>query len=300
METDIVEIKFKGQRRELFSNPSHLPFEVGDYAIVEADKGVDLGRVNHISSLLKPVDENTQLKKVVRKSTPEDLAKLEQNHVKEAKALNVCKEKLKKHKLNMKLVDCEYQFDGKKITFHFTSDNRVDFRQLVRDVAAVYRTRIEFRQIGVRDEARRLGGFGVCGRPFCCHCWMKDFLPVTTQSAKEQNLPLNPSKLAGVCGRLKCCLMYERDFYNLATKKFPKLAKPVKTPRGEGIVTNIDIFNERVTVMYPDDSVEIFTLNNMRGELERCEEECPSKHDEASGHLPQNGAALISEPPSYL
>lgn len=274
MHTDIVEIKFKGQRRELFINSEHLQFKVGDFAIVQAEKGIDFGRINNISSLLKSVDREQKLKKVIRKSNENDFRKMADNHQKEIKALQVCKDKLANHDLNMKLVDCEYQYDGKKITFHFTSENRVDFRKLVKDIAAIYRTRIEFRQIGVRDEARRLTGYGVCGRPFCCTCWIKDFMPVTTQSAKEQNLPLNPTKLAGVCGRLKCCLIFERDFYNQATKEYPELAMSIKTATGEGLVTNIDIFNEEVTVSYPDKSTEVIPLEDVKEQLQECENKC--------------------------
>lgn len=276
MQSDVVEIKFKGQRRELFANPSEIPFKVGDYAVVQADKGVDLGRINHLGGMLNPVSEEEykKLKRIIRKSSPGDLERFEHNKTEEEKALRTCKDKLKNHKLNMKLVDCEYQLDGKKITFHFTSENRVDFRKLVKDVAGVYRTRIEFRQIGVRDEARRLGGIGICGRNLCCSTWIKDFMPVTTQAAKEQNLSLNPTKLAGVCGRLKCCLMYERDFYNAAIKQFPQLAKPIKTPKGDGIVSNIDIFEETVIVLYPDDSTETITLEYLKEHVYKCDHSC--------------------------
>jgi cell fate regulator YaaT (PSP1 superfamily) len=271
---DVIELKFKGERRALFGNPENILFKVGDYAIVEADKGVDMGRVNHISSLLKnKVDEDTELKRVVRKTNREDLQQYGENGEKELSALQVCKDKIKKHGLPMRLVDCEYQFDSNKITFHFTADNRVDFRELVRDVARVYKTRIEFRQIGVRDEARRLGGYGVCGLKLCCSCWIKDFQPVTTQVAKEQNLALNPTKLAGVCGRLKCCLIYERDFYNEAIKQFPDMAKPITTERGEGIVSNIDIFNEKVVVTYPDHITETYPLAYVKDRICQCQEE---------------------------
>lgn len=278
MQSDVVELKFKGQRRGLYANPQQLPFKVGDYAIVQADKGIDLGRINHISSIQK-VEKEEELKKVIRRSNSEDLQKYEENKEQEANALKMCKEKLKNHKLNMKLVDCEYQFDGKKITFHFTSDNRVDFRKLVRDVARIYKTRIEFRQIGARDEARRLGGYGVCGRKFCCSCWIKDFIPVTTQAAKEQNLSLNPSKLAGVCGRLKCCLMYERDFYNQAIQKFPELAKTITTEKGEGIISNIDIFNEKVMILHPDDTTETYPLDYVMAKVYQCENNCEHEHN---------------------
>lgn len=278
MQSDLVELKFKGQRRIIFTNPQQIPFKVGDYAIVQADKGIDLGRINHISSLLAKKTGKGKLKKIIRKSHQADLEKHEQNQQQEKKAVQICKEKLKKHKLDMKLVDCEYQFDGKKITFYFTSDNRVDFRKLVKDVAAIYKTRVEFRQIGVRDEARRLGGYGVCGQKLCCSSWIREFTPVTTQAAKDQNMSLNPSRLAGVCGRLKCCLMYERDFYNQAIKQYPKLAKPIVTEKGEGIVSNIDIFGEKVLVLYPDETTETFSLEYIKTKIYKCENDCGHEH----------------------
>ncbi len=279
MESNIVELKFKGQRREVFANPGNIQFRVGDYAVVQADKGIDLGRINHLSGLTKAKSEDgKRLKEILRKCNSQDIRQHEDNKGKEEKALKLCKEKLKKYNLNMKLVDCEFQLDGKKITFHFTSENRVDFRKLVKDVAGIYRTRIEFRQIGVRDEARRLGGYGVCGRNLCCSSWIRDFMPVTTQAAKEQNLPLNPSKLAGVCGRLKCCLMYERDFYNTAIKQYPQLAKPIVTEKGEGIVTNIDIFAEKVIVLYPDDTTETYSLEYIQEKVYKCDHSCGHEH----------------------
>jgi len=278
MQSDLVELKFKGQRRIIFTNPQQIPFKVGDYAIVQAEKGIDLGRINHISSLLAKKAGKGKLKKIIRKSHQADLEKYEQNQHREEKAVQICKEKLNNHKLKMKLVDCEYQFDGKKITFYFTSDNRVDFRKLVKDVAAIYKTRVEFRQIGVRDEARRLGGYGVCGRKLCCSSWIRDFTPITTQAAKDQNMSLNPSRLAGVCGRLKCCLMYERDFYNQAIKQYPKLAKPIVTEKGEGIVSNIDIFGEKVMVLYPDETTETFSLEYVKTKIYKCENDCGHEH----------------------
>ncbi len=277
MQSDLVELKFKGQRRAIYTNAQQIPFKVGDYAVVQADKGVDLGRINHISSLLAKKAKGKP-KKIIRKSHQADMEKHAQNLQRAEKAVEICKEKLKNHKLDMKLVDCEYQFDGKKITFYFTSDNRVDFRKLVKDVAAIYKTRVEFRQIGVRDEARRLGGYGVCGQKLCCSSWIRDFMPITTQAAKDQNMSLNPSRLAGVCGRLKCCLMYERDFYNKAIKEYPKLAKPIVTEKGEGIVSNIDIFHEKVIVLYPDETTETFTLEYVKTKIYKCENDCGHEH----------------------
>ncbi|HEX9652874.1 MAG TPA: regulatory iron-sulfur-containing complex subunit RicT [bacterium] len=278
MQRNIIELKFKGERRELYENHMEFPFKVGDYAIVEADKGVDFGRVNQISSLLNSKAGNSKLRKIIRKSSPEEMQKAIEIRHHEKDALNVCKEKVKNHNLSMKLVDCEFQFDRHKITFYFTAEQRVDFRKLVKDVASVYKTRIEFRQIGARDEARRLGGYGVCGRTLCCSSWIKEFKPITTQAAKDQNLALNPSKLAGVCGRLKCCLMYERDFYNEAIRKFPQLAKPITTERGEGIVSNIDIFNEKVIVLYQDDTTESYPLEYIKTRVYKCENDCGKEH----------------------
>jgi cell fate regulator YaaT (PSP1 superfamily) len=278
MQRNVMEIKFKGERRELYENNQEFPFKVGDYAIVEADKGVDLGRINQLGPLLDSKASNSKLRKIIRKSTQEEFQRAMENRKREKEALELCKDKVKNHRLNMKLVDCEFQFDRHKITFYFTSEQRVDFRNLVKDVAGVYKTRIEFRQIGARDEARRLGGYGVCGRKLCCSSWIKDFQPITTQAAKDQNLALNPSKLAGVCGRLKCCLMYERDFYNEAIKKFPQLAKPITTERGEGIVSNIDIFNEKILVLYSDETTETFTLEYLKANVYKCEHDCGKAH----------------------
>ena len=279
MQCEIVELKFKGSRRDLFANPGQLSFKVGDSVIVQADNGLDFGKINHVSSLLKQrVEEGQKLKKVIRKASSADLEKQQQNEITAEKALKVGKETLQQHTLKMKLVDCEFQFDGRKITFHFTAENRVDFRKLVKDIARIYHTRIEFRQIGVRDAARRLGGYGVCGRSLCCSTWIRDFTPVTTQAAKEQNLSLNPSKLAGVCGRLKCCLMFERDFYNMAVKQFPQLAKPITTEKGEGIVSNIDILGEKFMVLYPDDTTETLGLDYLKQNVYKCEHDCGHEH----------------------
>lgn len=274
MQENIVEIKFKGQRRDLFQNSKQLPISVGEHVIVEADKGVDLGRVNSMSPVLKEMAGDSKLKRIIRQTNSEDLLKYRENQNQEQKALDVCKEKQKKHNLNMKLFDCEFQFDCNKITFYFTADKRVDFRGLVKDVASVYRTRIEFRQVGARDEARQLDGYGVCGRRLCCSAWIRNFSQITTQVAKDQNLSLNPSRLAGVCGRLKCCLMYERDFYNWAVKQYPQLAKPIVTEKGEGIVSNIDIFNEKVIVLYPDDSTETYSLDYVKENVYKCDHSC--------------------------
>ncbi len=273
MANEIIEVKFKGERIGLYRNPDHLTLSSRDFVIVEAHKGVDLGRVNNIGDETLITDTGQEIKNIVRKSNFNDLNKLEINHYEEERALKTCKEKVENHGLEMKIVDCEYQYDRNRVTFYFTSDNRVDFRELVRDLATVFKTRIELRQISPRDEAKRLSGFGVCGRQICCSCWIKEFLPVTTQAARDQNLSLNPSKLAGVCGRLKCCLMYERDFYNETVKQFPELAKPIITEKGEGIVASIDLLNEKVNIRHSDGTTETLSLEAVQN-IYSCHSEC--------------------------
>ncbi len=257
MTPEILEIEFKGSKRVPYFNPKAIKVKPGDYVIVEADKGIDLGRVNKIGRLVALIQIKGKPKNVIRKAAPEDLEKLKENRQKEAMAFLVGREKIKKHNLNMKLVDVEYQFDNNKLTFYFTSDKRIDFRALVRDLAAKYRTRIELRQIGVRDEARRLGGLGVCGKPLCCSCFMHEFEPITTQYARIQHLPLNPCKLTGVCGRLKCCLLFEKTFYECSLQKFPPLETKVQTDRGDAVVEKVDIFKELIYLRYiREDEVE--------------------------------------------
>lgn len=268
---EYIEIKFKGERCEIFANPDGLECKKGDLVIVQAEKGIDLGRVNRVVSEYEPPDD---IRKILRKPTDEELARYVQNQVNENNALEVCKEKVRKHKLDMQLVDCEYQFDGKKITFYFVADQRVDFRRLVKDLAAVYRTRIELRQIGVRDAARRYGGYGPCGRKLCCSTWIRCFQPITTQAAKDQNLPLNPNRLTGLCGRLKCCLMFERDLYNWAIEQFPELAKEVETDKGKAIIERIDVLKESVLVKYQSGEREVLPLSEIRDSIYRCENDC--------------------------
>lgn len=260
---ETVEVVFKGERREIYANPQQFPFKVGDYVIVEADKGEDLGIVNQLGALLTIKKKDDTLKSILRKPDPEDLKKLQENRIKEKEAFKVCKVKIEKHQLNMKLVDVEYQFDGNKITFYFTAERRVDFRELVKELAGEYKVRIELRQIGVRDEARRMGGYGICGRRLCCTTFIKEFEPITTQCAKEQNLPLNPQKLSGLCSRLMCCLLYERKFYQEIMKRFPELESKVKTPKGEGIIAKVDVFTDKVYLKYETDEWETYTLEEI-------------------------------------
>lgn len=252
----LIEILFKGGRKEIYQNPMQFPFKVGDFAIVEADKGEDLGIVNQYGALVNRKKNNGTTLNILRKPSADDMKSMKENRDKEKQAFLVCREKIKKHQLNMKMVDVEYQFDGNKITFYFTSDQRVDFRELVKDLASEYRVRIELRQIGVRDEARRLGGYGICGCEICCTKFLNVFEPITTQCAKEQNLPLNPQKLSGLCGRLRCCLRFEHDFYHEFAEQFPNVNSEIRTLKGVGTITWIDVFNQQVELTYQNGEIE--------------------------------------------
>ncbi len=259
----LLEIEFKGNRKAFYANPQDFPFKVGDLVIVQAEKGQDLGRVVNMGSLVDQRAGDQQLLEIVRKPGREDLKQMDENHQLEQDTFKDCRKRIEEHGLNMKLVDVEYQFDRNKITFYFTSDARVDFRELVRDLASRYRTRIELRQIGVRDEAKRIGGVGVCGRRLCCTTFLREFAPVVTQYAKEQNLALNPTKLSGGCGRLICCLRYERDFYKEVIKKFPEMETVVKTSKGEGLLKKIDVFQEKAIIEYANQEEERIELDEL-------------------------------------
>jgi len=260
----LIEVLFKGERKEIYKNPQQFPFRIGDYAIVEAEKGEDLGVVNQLGSMLERKKVEGEIRNILRKPTLKDLEWYRANRKKETDAYRLCRKKIVEHGLEMKLVDVEYQFDGNKITFYFTAERRVDFRELVKDLATVYhKVRIELRQIGVRDEAKRIGGYGSCGRNLCCSTFLKEFEPITTQCAKEQNLPLNPQKLSGLCGRLLCCLMYERDFYRQQMEKLPAIGTRYKTPAGEAVVVNVDVFNEQVILGYSAEKQVAFAYQEL-------------------------------------
>jgi len=207
-----IVVEFGGHRLELFNNPWEFPFKRGDSAIVEADRGQEAGLVKCVFSSLNE-NQSTPEYDVIRRATVQDMLRINTMRKYENQALNTCRQKIRNHELPMKLVDAEYRFDGLKLTFYFTSDGRVDFRELVRDLAGTFRTRIELRQIGARDETKRSDGYGTCGRMLCCVSFIDCFQPITTQMAKVQNLILNPSKLSGRCGRLKCCLAFEYEAY---------------------------------------------------------------------------------------
>lgn len=259
----ILEIEFKGGRKAFYANPQEFPFVVGDQVVVEAEKGMDLGRVVNMGSLVDKRAGEGNFLSIIRKPSKKDLEQLAENQKLEIEAFSDCKIRIEEHGLDMKLVDVEYQFDKNKITFYFTSENRVDFRALVRDLASRYRTRIELRQIGVRDEAKRIGGVGVCGRRLCCTTFLREFEPVVTQYAKDQNLALNPTKLSGCCGRLMCCLRYEREFYEEVAKKFPELETKVKTLKGTGLLVKIDALSEKAVLQYENGEFEQLTKEEL-------------------------------------
>jgi cell fate regulator YaaT (PSP1 superfamily) len=250
-EEKLVLVQFKGHRKGYYHNRRNLKLAVGQYCLVEADRGRDMGRVNYVGPGKDEWWKLAHKQGVVQVAGTQDLARLHDNRGDEWEFWDICREKILFRKLKMNLVTVERQFDHKKITFYFTADKRVDFRELVRDLAGIFRTRIELRQIGVRDEARLKGGLGVCGREFCCSTFLHEFVPVTLKMAKVQQLPLNPSKLSGPCGRLRCCLTYENDVYRRARKVLPRVGSSVSTPEGPGTVRKLDLLQETASVSSP-------------------------------------------------
>lgn len=244
----VVGVRFKTVGKVYYFDPAGEDYPLGSRVIVETSRGIECGEVAMKSREVPDDSVVKPLKTVIRAATPEDLARLEENHRKEQSAAEICREKILKHGLEMKLVNVEYTFDGSKILFYFTADGRVDFRELVKDLASVFRTRIELRQIGVRDEAKMLGGLGICGRPFCCSTFLGDFQPVSIKMAKEQGLSLNPVKISGACGRLMCCLKYEQEAYEDLVKHTPKQESFVETPDGAGTVSSVNLLRQQVQV----------------------------------------------------
>lgn len=254
----VIGVRFKKAGKVYYFDPSDVWPRPGDNVVVETARGVEFGEV--ITGAREVADEQivAPLKKVVRVATEEDVRRAEYNAKREEEAFRICLEKVAKHKLEMKLVSVEYTFDNSKIIFYFTANGRVDFRELVKDLASVFKMRIELRQIGVRDEAKMLGGLGSCGRPICCGTFLGDFQPVSIKMAKEQNLSLNPTKISGLCGRLMCCLKYEQDYYSQTLKKLPKVGKDIVTPDGVGVLSEINAIRECVKVrIKADDSFDV-------------------------------------------
>ncbi|MBR4024324.1 MAG: stage 0 sporulation family protein, partial [Firmicutes bacterium] len=210
----VIGVRFKTAGKVYYFDPGSYDLNIGDNVIVETARGTEFGEVSMANTEVEDSEIVAPLKPIIRIATKQDIIKHEENEKKKARAMELCQEKIDNRGLEMKLIDVEYTFDNSKVIFYFTADGRVDFRELVKDLAAVFRMRIELRQIGVRDEAKMLGGIGSCGRPLCCHSWLTDFEPVSIKMAKVQNLSLNPTKISGICGRLMCCLKYENDIYN--------------------------------------------------------------------------------------
>ncbi len=235
-QVDVIGISFRSAGKIYYFSANGVTAPEGTHAIVETARGQEYGSVTLSNRLVPKSELVLPLRKVIRLATQEDESRNIANHQKEEDAFSICQQKIADHKLDMKLIDVEYTFDNSKLLFYFTSDDRVDFRELVKDLASVFRTRIELRQIGIRDEAKLMGGLGVCGREFCCHSFLGDFAQVTIKMAKEQNLSLNSAKISGACGKLMCCLRYEQEAYQEECRLTPKVDTPVKTPDGPGVV----------------------------------------------------------------
>ncbi len=249
---NVVNVRFRNRGKSYYFDPGELSVNTGDSLVVETSKGLELGECVEGCHEVPEEGVVQPLRSVVRLATEEDLRIAESNRRKEKSAFTLCEERIKAHGLDMKLVDVEYSFEGNKILFFFTSDGRVDFRELVKDLASLFHTRIELRQIGVRDGAKLLGGLGICGRPFCCSTFLEDFQPVSIRMAKTQNLSLNPTKISGTCGRLMCCLKYEQEAYEHLIKTMPKVDAPVDTPKGKGNVAEVNLLRRTVKVRLAD------------------------------------------------
>jgi cell fate regulator YaaT (PSP1 superfamily) len=244
----VVGVRFKKAGKIYYFDPDELIIDLHENVIVETARGVEFGEVVVPNTEISEGEVVSPLKKVIRIATPEDKVHYEENIAKEKEAIEICLQKIEHHNLDMKLIDVEYTFDNNKVLFYFTADGRVDFRELVKDLASVFRTRIELRQIGVRDEAKMMGGLGVCGRVLCCNSFLGDFQPVSIKMAKEQGLSLNPTKISGACGRLMCCLKYEQEAYEEIIGRVPKEGAIVATPEGQGVVMAISLLKEMIKV----------------------------------------------------
>ena len=259
-QVEVVDIQFRPGQKIYYFDPDGVSYQTGDHVIIDTARGAEYGTCAGGNHTIAQKDVVAPLRKVLRKATAQDERIAADNRVKERKAYDVCMEKIADHGLDMQLVSAEVAFDGSKILFYFTADERVDFRELVKNLASVFHTRIELRQIGVRDKAKMVGGLGICGRPFCCASFLDDFQPVSIKMAKTQNLSLNPTKISGTCGRLMCCLKYEQDAYEDLIRTSPKMDSFVDTPEGRGTVVEIDLLRQRVKVRMEDspETVNVF------------------------------------------
>ena len=287
---EVVGVRFKNVGKVYYFDPQGLQLAKNSRVIVETARGIECGEVAMTNREVPDETVVHPLKKVLRAATQEDLAVLESNREKEKKASQICQQKIAEHKLEMKLVDVEYTFDNNKILFYFTADGRIDFRDLVKDLASVFRTRIELRQIGVRDEAKMLGGLGICGNPFCCSTFLGEFQPVSIRMAKEQGLSLNPTKISGTCGRLMCCLKYEQEAYEDLIRTTPKVGALVSTPDGKGVITEVSLLTGMLKVRLEkndDNSINVYHKDDLRV-LRDGGRKRPVQEEEIPADLPQD------------
>ncbi len=257
---EVIGVRFRENGKIYFFSPKNYVVEAGQHVIVETARGVEYGKIVMGTREIDETKMQAQIKPILRVATEDDTKRYEANKEKSKKAFATCVERIKKHGLDMKLIDAEYTFDNNKVLFYFTADGRVDFRELVKDLASVFRTRIELRQIGVRDETKIVGGIGICGRELCCHAHLSEFIPVSIKMAKEQNLSLNPTKISGVCGRLMCCLKHEQDTYEYLNSKLPNVGDTVRTIDGvKGEVYSLNVLRQKVKLLVTqeDDTKEI-------------------------------------------
>ncbi|MCL5256462.1 MAG: stage 0 sporulation family protein [Chloroflexi bacterium] len=274
---EIVGIRFKRTGRLYYFDPNGLSLNIDDWVIVETTKGREIGRVILAPHQVEESELTEPLKPILQVADQASLEKMETFKAKEAEALQTCRQKVREHDLPMKLLDAEYNFDGSRLTFFFTAEGRVDFRQLVRDLASAFKTRVELRQVGVRDEARMIGGLGPCGRELCCASFLGDFINVSIKMAKEQDLPLSPNKISGMCGRLLCCLSYESQQYCEAKQRLPHLGDTVQTPEGCGRVVGLNIIKDSATVELPSGSTIELAVAEVKREPQPEGEARPAK-----------------------
>ena len=312
---EIISVRFQSGGKQYYFNPDGRQFQIGDGVIVETSRGTEYGECVQANSMIDEIELTAPLRPVIRVATEEDRQTVEANREKEKKAFSICQQKIAEHGLDMKLVKAEYSFDGSKVLFFFTSEGRVDFRALVKDLAGAIHARIELRQIGVRDEAKMLGGLGICGKPFCCSQFLDEFQPVSIKMAKTQNLSLNPTKMSGTCGRLRGCLKYEQEAYEDLVKHAPKQESFVETPDGAGTVSSVNLLRQTVQVLLESapetpkcyHNCELCVIRNGKGkrpegyveppleqlaQLRRKVEDAPEEKREFSGEGSSLAAAL--------
>ena len=264
----VIGVRFRQAGKIYNFSPADFQVKVGDHVIVETARGIEYGSV--VQGIREVADDKVimPLKSVIRIATEEDDKKAIENNEKEKKAFKICKEKIAKHGLEMKLIETEYTFDNNKVLFYFTADGRIDFRELVKDLASVFKTRIELRQVGVRDETKMLGGIGICGRPLCCNTYLSEFIPVSIKMAKEQSLSLNPTKISGICGRLMCCLKNEQEAYEELNSNLPDIGEKVKTFDGfKGEVVSVNVLRQKVKIVVEVDDereIKVYAIDELK------------------------------------